>query len=151
MTTSLDPSGDLAEVRQLVERYAAAVDRRDPAAAAELFTESGEFELWLEPAGAAPTVSRHGRAEIAAALSGLDRYRATHHEIANIDIDVSGDTASGWTQCTAHHLEPVADRLVDRVLYLSYAERLARVDGRWRFARRVLRVKWVSVLPVESG
>jgi hypothetical protein len=37
------------------------------------------------------------------------------------------------------------------VLYITYVEQLVRVDARWRFARRELRVKWTSVLPVESA
>jgi ketosteroid isomerase-like protein len=151
MTTSLDPSGDLAEIRQLVERYAGAVDRADHSAATELFTEDGEFDMWLDPTDPKPTATRRGHAEIAASLALLDQFVATQHVIANSVIDVRGDSADGWTQCMAHHLARTEQGFTDQVLFINYVERLARVEGMWRFSRRELRVRWTSVLPVESA
>jgi uncharacterized protein (TIGR02246 family) len=151
MTVTLDPSGDLGEIRQLVERYAGAVDGGDHETAAELFTEDGEFDMWLDPTSPDPTSRRRGRDEIVAALGLLSRFVATQHVIASSVVDVDGDRAVGATQCTAHHIERDGDTLTDRVLHIAYAEQLARVDGRWRFARRELRVRWTSVLPVESA
>jgi hypothetical protein len=55
MTESLDPSGDQWEIRQLVERYANAADRADGEAAAALFADDGEFDVWLDPAGGSRT------------------------------------------------------------------------------------------------
>lgn len=151
MTLTLDPSGDLWEIRQLVERYAGAVDRRDPAAAADLFAPDAEFDMWLDPTTSDPTARRRGHEEILASIKLLDRFVATQHVIASSVIDVAGDTASGLTQCTAHHIEATGEGSIDRVLYLTYVEQLVRVEGRWRFARRELRVRWTSVLPVESA
>jgi hypothetical protein len=151
VTISLDPSGDLGEIRLLVERYAGAVDSADHAAAAELFTADGELDMWFDPTNSEPTSRRRGHDEILTALGLLDRFVATQHVIGSCVIDVDGDRATGTTQCTAHHLERDSDGLIDRVLYINYIEQLARVDAHWRFSRRELRVKWTSVLPVESA
>jgi ketosteroid isomerase-like protein len=149
VTESLDPSGDQWEIRQLVEAYAAAADCADGAGLAALFTEDGELEPWLDPTRNAPTGIRRGRAEIAEAINGLASYRATHHTIASSVATVDGDRATGESRCVGHHIEGPPD-LRDRVLYIRYDERLARVDGRWRFRRREVHVQWVSIQPVES-
>jgi ketosteroid isomerase-like protein len=149
MTESLDPTGDQWEIRQLVERYAAAADRADGETAAALFTEDGEFAVWLDPTRD-ESRSMRGHAEIAAAVSSVSSYRATHHTIASCVASIDGDRASGETRCVAHHVETAGSDFRDRVLYIRYGEAFARVDGRWRFTRRELRVQWVSIQPVES-
>jgi ketosteroid isomerase-like protein len=150
MTESLDPFGDQWEIRQVVERYAGAVDRGDGEAAAALFTDDGEFEIWLDPAGERPTSTRHGPGEIATAINGLQGGYLTQHVIASCVVDVDGETAVGHTQCTAHHVKLGTVEPLDEVMHLSYDESLTRVEGHWRFSRRVLRARWTCVLPVES-
>jgi ketosteroid isomerase-like protein len=149
MTESLDPAGDQWEIRQLVERYAAAADHADGETAAALFTEDGEFAVWLDPTRD-ESRSMRGHTEIAAAVSSISSYRATHHTIASCVASIDGDRASGETRCVAHHVETAGSDLRDRVLYIRYDEAFARVEGRWRFTRRDLRVQWVSIQPVES-
>jgi ketosteroid isomerase-like protein len=149
MTESLDPSGDQWEIRQLVESYAAAADRADGAGVAALFTDDGELEVWMDPSLGKPTGLRRGQAEITEAVNGIASYLATHHTIASSVATISGDRAEGQTRCVGHHIEgPPAVR--DRVLYIRYDEKFARVDGRWRFTRREVHVQWVSIQPVES-
>jgi ketosteroid isomerase-like protein len=150
VTPTTDPSGDRSEIRELVERYANAADHADGDTAAALFTEGGEFEVWLDPARDEPTSLMRGRAAIAKAVSSVSSYRATQHIIASSVVDVDGDRASGETRCTAHHVEAEAAGGQDRVLYIRYLETFARVDGRWRFSRRELRVQWVAIHPVDS-
>lgn len=151
MTVALDPSGDQAEIRRLIESYAVTVDTDDPASAAMLFIGDGEFDVWLNPGNAEPTSQRRGHAEIATALGYVARYVVTHHTISASAIELHGDTATGRTQCAAHHVSRTDDGWRDEVMYLTYTDRFARVEGRWRFARRELRVRWRSVLPVESA
>jgi ketosteroid isomerase-like protein len=139
---------DQWEIRQLVERYANAADRADGEAAAALFNEDGEFEVWLDPAGGAPRAMR-GQAEIAAAVGRVSAYQFTQHVIANSVVDIDGDYADGETRCTAHHVETADNGGHDRVLYIRYVDEFARTRGRWRFSRRELRVQWVSIQPVE--
>jgi uncharacterized protein (TIGR02246 family) len=149
VTVSLDPSGDQWEIRQLVERYANAVDRRDSAAVAALFADDGELEVWLEP-DAATSALRRGHDDIAAAIARISTFRATQHVISNSVADIDGDSASGATHCTAHHVGGDGADGHDQVLYIRYLDSFARIDGRWRIKRRELRVQWISVLGVES-
>jgi uncharacterized protein (TIGR02246 family) len=152
VTQTLDPAGDQREIRQLVERYAAAVDSGDGDSAAELFAPDGVFEIWLDPASSEPTSTRHGPGEIAPAINGLRGNYLTQHVIANsvVDIDPEGERGSGHTQCTAHHVKLDDPDRRDEVMHLVYDEQVARIEGRWRFTRRVLRVRWTEIHAVES-
>jgi uncharacterized protein (TIGR02246 family) len=149
VTMSFDPSGDAWEIRELVERYAAAADRVDGATIAGLFTDDGELAMWLEPGQAEP-VTRHGPDEIAAAISLLSRFEATQHVIGSSVVDVAGDDAQGRTQCTAHHVTKTDAGGEDAVLHIAYADRFVRIDDKWRFARRELRVRWIESREVTA-
>ncbi|MBV9291996.1 MAG: nuclear transport factor 2 family protein [Frankiales bacterium] len=144
-------SDDVVLLRALVESYALAVDRADGAAVAGLFVDDGVLALWMDPASGEQTGGRRGRDEVAAAVDGIARYRATHHTISASGWTVDGDTARGETTCTAHHVEPVDDgsSYRDRVLFIRYADDCRRTAGGWRFARREVRVQWVTLLPVD--
>jgi uncharacterized protein (TIGR02246 family) len=139
------------EIRQLVEAYAGNADRGDADAVAALFTTDGVLAMWLEPGQELPTASRHGRTEIATAITRLSAYRFTQHLIGSCVIDVTGTTATAETQCTAHHISDTDTGPVDRTLYLRYSDRFTRTDAGWRFARRELRVQWVATTRLESG
>jgi uncharacterized protein (TIGR02246 family) len=138
------------EIRDLIERYAQAVDRGDGKAAAALFAADGELEMWLDPAQDGSTAIRRGRAEIAAAIDGLRAFHVTQHAIASSVIDIDGNSAAGETRCVAHHVRTGEGQPRDEVLYITYVERVARADGHWRFTRRELRVEWTSIQQVES-
>ena len=125
---------DSWEVRQLVERYASGADRGDGEGVASLFTEDGEFVLWLDPDSPDPTSHRRGRAEIAQALRGLDRYRVTTHMLGQHVVHLDGDRATGETYCMAHHLSDVEGGVRDRVMSIRYLDRFVRAGGRWRIA-----------------
>ncbi|HEX3897604.1 MAG TPA: nuclear transport factor 2 family protein [Mycobacteriales bacterium] len=137
------------ELRLLVEHYCAAADRADGEAAAELFTEEGEFLMWLDPDLEDPTSHRRGRTEIAAALNRIRDYGATHHSIANSAVEILVDRAKGVTRCDAHHLIGAPPNIRDYTLYLSYIDDFERVDGRWLISRRELRVNWANTTRVE--
>jgi uncharacterized protein (TIGR02246 family) len=136
------------ELRELVERYAQAVDRADGAAVAELFTDDGELAVWLDPGSTSPTGEHRGRAAIAAAVDGIARYTATHHTISSHSTQVEGLGATGETMCTAHHVTDGQPR-TDRVLYIRYVDRFVRPGGEWLFGRREVHVQWTSTLPVD--
>jgi ketosteroid isomerase-like protein len=150
VTESLDPFGDQWEIRQVIERYANAVDRSDGESAAALFADDGVFEIWLEPGASAPTSTRRGPSEIATAINGLRGNYLTQHVIANSVVDVGEEVAHGQTQCTAHHVKLGDAEPHDDVMHLTYDESLARIEGHWRFTRRVLRARWTATRPVES-
>lgn len=137
------------ELHELVEQYAQAVDRADGAAVAELFAEDGVLVLWMNPGSDEQTGERAGRDQIASVGDGLRRYVATHHTISSHTSVVDGMHGNGETLCTAHHLEEVDGKRVDKVLYLRYLDTFSRTTDGWRFARRELHVQWQSTLPVD--
>jgi ketosteroid isomerase-like protein len=139
------------ELRDLVERYALAVDRADAAAVAELFEPDGVLAIWLDPSLDKPSSENVGTAAITKALDvGLGHYAATHHSISSHASNVEGVTATGETMCTAHHLIDDKGKRSDRVLYIRYLDSYVRSVGPWRFSRREVRVQWMSTLPVDA-
>jgi hypothetical protein len=138
------------EIRQLVERYASAADRGDGASVGQLFTEDGEFAMWLDPDSPDPTSFREGRAEIAGAIDRIRDYSHTHHTIGSHTAEIAGDRATGEVRCEAHHLIGAPPNVKDHVMFAYYLDEYVREDGKWFFKRRELRVNWISVLPVEQ-
>ena len=138
------------EIRQLVERYAAATDRGDGATVARLFTEDGEFAMWLDPESPDPTSLRRGRAEITASIDRIRDYSHTHHTIGSHTCEIAGDRATGEARCEAHHLVGAPPNVKDHVMFAYYLDEFVREDGIWFFKRRELRVNWISILPVEN-
>ena len=137
------------ELRELVERYAQAVDRADGSGVAALFTDDGILAVWMDPASTAPTGERRGHADIAAAVDGIGRYVATHHTISSHSSHVDGLHATGETLCTAHHVTEDDGLRRDRVLYIRYLDTYTRGSAGWLFDRREVRVQWTSTLPVD--
>lgn len=138
------------ELRDLVERYAVAVDHADGDAVGDLFEADGVLAIWLDPQNDRPTSQHTGPAAIATAIrDGLRHYAATHHTISSHSSTVDGASAAGETLCTAHHLITEGSKPQDRVLYIRYLDTFVRSSGPWRFARREVRVQWSSTLPVD--
>jgi ketosteroid isomerase-like protein len=133
---------DRSELREVVDRYASAVDRREPAECAALFTEDAILSGHDRSPDAPPRYERRGRAEITASLSKIARYEVTTHHVGQQLLSVDGDRATGETYCMAHHLSTVDGTRHDRVMSIRYLDTYARVDGRWLIAHRRLVVDW---------
>ena len=137
MAASLE---DRLALRELADRYARAVDRRDWALAASLFSEDCVLQ--------GPGYQLVGRAKILAGLRLIDRYSATQHSVHNQLVEVDGDRATGETYCTAHHVyeRDGRQRMLDwGIRYQDHCEREA---GAWRYARRDLVLDWSQDLPL---
>jgi hypothetical protein len=111
------------QIRQLVSRYALALDSRDVAALVTLFVpdvqvgngESGHEALarWFDPI--------------------LRPYRTTFHLVGNHVIDLQDDDhATGVLYCRPEH--EVGDLWV--VMPMQYWDRYERRDGQWLFRSR---------------
>ena len=126
---------DELEIRSVIENYADAVNRRDGAAIAALWTEDGR---WSVP-----------EAEVLADVRGVDNIRATWESLmASVptafflcvpaNIRVEGDTATARSYGT----ELVTDQAgATRYGVGFYADRFRRLEGRWRFSERV----WTTI------
>ncbi|WTW98630.1 nuclear transport factor 2 family protein [Streptomycetaceae bacterium NBC_01309] len=138
---------DRQALRDLVETYAHGADRRKPDLVASCFLPDGTLTVHREP-GADPA-SRTGREQIAKALTGLERYIATMHLVANQLATVDGDRAEAETYCTAHHIyDDEAGVRRDRVMAIRYLDTYARTHEGWRIATRTLHCDWVEDRPL---
>nr|AIU93768.1 hypothetical protein LRS1606.334 [Rhodococcus sp. NS1] len=133
----------------LAGRYAVAVDTRDAAALATLFTADAEFVR-------SPTTTRDtdktitvGRdAIVDMVLDSTAHLHATHHAVHQRVIDIDGDTATGWVYCLAHHLYRSRNGMRDSAISIRYRDAYRCVDGRWQIERRELIADIVDDHPV---
>jgi ketosteroid isomerase-like protein len=120
---------DREEIRALHVANADALDRRDFAAYASLFTDDGELAAQLGGA-----TGRGAIQELLENSIGDVERAAAFHLVANPEIEVDGDHATSrtlWAYLT--HDED------GRPLILQaghYDDELVRDAGRWRFRRR---------------
>lgn len=141
----VDLDGDLARCETYAIAYhhrVAEGERRELAVAViyrdELVRRAGER-------GASPWLIRKRFAEglMERIRHGLAAYGTTMHFVANHLAEVDGDEARCETYCLAHHRPAAGDRRNDLlVIGLRYLDVMARHDGAWRIARRVVAFDW---------
>ncbi len=132
---------DRTALQELTFRYARAVDRREYAAFASLFTADGLL--------CGPGYAMKGRAEIERGIAKIEQYQRTQHCVHNQLVDVRGDAASGETYCVARHVyekNGVARKLD---MGVRYQDEYRREPGGWRIARRELVLDWTQDLPLN--
>ena len=119
----LDRLESLEEIRQLVSKYALAIDCRDLDALVHLFVDDVQVGR-----------DRHGRSALKEWYDDLLRHRfgQTAHLVANHIIEFDGiDRAHGVVYCRAEH--EMGERFV--IVLLQYYDDYERHDGRWLFRR----------------
>lgn len=152
--TALGPT-DRLDLADLVHRYAAAVDERDPGAVAALFTADGVLASPRPPRHLDPVEEAAGPVAIEAAMGRLTGLVLTRHAVVGVVLtaDPAGgshgaDGATGRVACTAHHVLPDG---TDLVWHLTYRDRYRRTGAGWRFARRDLHVDVVEKRAVAAA
>ena len=134
---------DRTAIRDLVTRYAVAVDRKDWTAVRTCFTEDATCDYaWFQ--GDLPTV-------LGLIERGLAQFESTTHLVGNHLADVAGDTASAETYALCHHRLRTPAGVADRVAGLRYLDGLVRTPEGWRIRRRDVVVDWERVDPVEGA
>lgn len=133
---------DRAAIRDLVARYAIAVDRKDWAAVRACFTADATCDyVWFR--GDVATVVGHIE-------RGLARFERTMHLVGTHLAEVSGDAAAAETYALCHHRLRTADGAVDRVVGLRYLDALVRTPDGWRIRRRDVAVDFERADPVAA-
>jgi ketosteroid isomerase-like protein len=124
---------DLAQIQQVLVRYANAIDEHDFGGLTTVFTPDARVSYsggpWLVGIDA---VVEH--------ISGLRTYAATFHFMGNMQIDVDGDHARSVTRSMTHLIAP------DGVLHaraLRYRDQLVRTATGWRISERVHTAEWM--------
>lgn len=121
---------DLADkqaIHELMAHYADRIDANDPAGAAACFAEDGIGVYWQECIGPKAIAER---------LTGiLAHFHATSHHLSNVQIRLSGDTATAQSYVYAFHRVVEAP---DKPMHVwgRWVDELARIDGQWKFKRR---------------
>jgi hypothetical protein len=129
------------ELRNLAERYAAAMDAADPVALAGVFAPDGALII-RTASGRRLSEFRGERLGAVARLLG-ETYASTLHHVTTQIVDVEAGTGTTW--CLAQHV--TRERTLESV-GVRYGETFTRVDGEWRFAARDVTALWVKVEPL---
>jgi ketosteroid isomerase-like protein len=122
-------SDDHVAIQNLIARYALLVDTGDFAGVGELFADA-TFVGAAEFTGREAVTGMLERTVIRYA----DGTPGTQHATSNLIIEVDGDTATSRAYVTIFQALP--DFPLHCIAAGRYRDRFARVDGRWRFARR---------------
>jgi ketosteroid isomerase-like protein len=125
---------DRQAIRDLVTRYACAVDRRDFDAVAACFTPDAEadYTYFKGPIGVVLEKIR----------AGVGGFAMTMHVVGNHLAEVHGDEAASETYAICHHRRPGASDGVDLVVAMRYLDELVRTTEGWRIRRRRATVEW---------
>jgi len=134
---------DRIEINDLLIRYCTAVDRRDWDAFDDIFTQDCLIDY------TAMGGSRGGLSETKAFLAKvMPSFVAHQHLIANSQIELMGDTATGRTMC--HN--PMVNATKDGGTHvwfcgLWYCDKFVRTKEGWRISERVEEKSYVHNLP----
>jgi len=138
-------AADRLAIRELVEAYAHCADRRDAKGQMALFTKETHFVVYMDAKDPTPTQELHSREALAPVFAELNRYTATMHFVGQSTIlTLQGDRATGEAYTLAHHLTVEGGKRSLMIAALRYADTVARKDGAWLFAERLLYVDWIE-------
>lgn len=137
----LQTLSDRAEISEVFNRYAIAVDTRNWSLFRSLFTEDAEADF----SSMHPDVVYSGTAWTDYAERTMAGLHATHHIITNHSHDIQGDTA----KCTAylhgqHIAKNEAGDLVSCILGGYYSYDMVRTSEGWKIKRYRLTVTWTA-------
>ena len=144
---------DRLALRSLVDAYAEAVDRKDPAGVAALFTPEGRLVVPDPDDPAHPLTTRSGRDEIVVALDRLQRYEALTHVVggqvlAPAEAGLAAAHVTGVTTCLANHVYERDGTRRLLAMGIHYHDTYTRHEGTWHFAERSLQVDWRDDRPL---
>ena len=125
---------DRTAIRDLVTRYAVAVDAKDWPAVRACFTADAACDyFWFK--GDLDTV-------LGAIERGLARFESTTHLVGNHLAEVDGDDATAETYTLCHHRFRTNETAIDRIAALRYLDALVRTPDGWRSRELVEELAW---------
>ena len=125
---------DRMAIREVLLRYAHAVDRRNLDMVAGCFTPDASYRGSLGDGGI-------GQA-LASLKQRMARYDSTMHLIGNQFIELAGDTAKSETYTLAYHRLNGEDEPNVLTVAVRYLDELIRQDGQWRIRAREVVQEW---------
>ena len=142
MSDTLAELADRQAIRDLVTRYACAVDRRDFDGVAACFTPDAETDNTYF-AGPIGDVLEKIRA-------GVSGFAMTMHVLGNHLAEVRGDTATSETYAVCYHRRPGVPDGAQLVVAMRYLDELVRTSTGWRIQRRRATVEWQQHEPPRA-
>lgn len=123
------------EIMTLINRYCFTLDTGDQRGMAEMF-EHGEWTV----EGAEPC---RGTEEVMAALAHVKMYPdgtpRTKHLNANVELDIDEEAGTATGQCYIAVFQQTDEYPLQANFVGHYFDEFERVDGTWRWKRRLIR------------
>jgi len=135
---------DKQEITEICYRYGLALDRRDWAALAALFTpDTDAFYLDMPPARGYKAIEDTCR-------TALDPLSATQHLISNVVVRLDGDRAECSCYLQAQHVKTGTAGGDNFIIAGRYDDKLLRTPDGWRIRERRLQVMWTDGNPAVA-
>lgn len=123
-------------VREVLEDYLGALDRKDWDAIAACFTDDARSQYNLEPGWL------EGGKGVADWLHVVAAYNATNHGLSNAKIEVEGQQAYSESLVVATLHEGGHGRGRVLVRGISYQDWLVKVEDQWKIRKRIHQPTW---------
>ena len=133
-----------AALRNLAERYAQGVDRRDRDTFLSAFHPDATLSVHHPSENEAGVNVMRGHEQIGRVPEFIQVYPNTYHVLGQSTYEIDGAAATGETYCVAHHLTPDRHGGTNYVMYIRYADTYRREGGEWRIATRRVNVDWTD-------
>ena len=118
------------------KQYTRLIDRRDYAFLSELFRADARLVVGANDQGAPPVFEFEGADAIVNAMSALDMYDSTFHQLGQQQIlECSADPLLTESYCTASHFYTQDDRNCCYTLFIRYLDTLVNDGGSGDFRR----------------
>lgn len=142
MSGAAYPAEHVEAIRRLLHRYAECVDAADWDALGALFADAELRAPGLDPPA-------RGADAVRRLYAGANRVHAdgtlrTKHLVTNEIIDVDADACGAEARSTYVVLQATPRLALQPIVAGRYRDRLARVDGAWRFAVREIAIDLVG-------
>jgi hypothetical protein len=133
---------DWLAINSLLMRYADCIDGARFAEAAALF-ENATYRLEFPPemGRSEDSETLQGAAAVQQLFEGIRVYpdgtTRTKHVVANVNIELKGDTATSSCYAIVFQQTPVLS--LQPITAVRYLDKFERANGEWRFVDRILR------------
>jgi hypothetical protein len=128
------------EIMRLMNHYGFTIDTGDFDGFAGLF----EYGEWVVEGGA----SSVGKAQMLKGLANVRLYGdgtpRTRHVTANVDLRIDEASATAQSQCYVTVFQQTEELPLQAIFCGHYFDDFARLDGVWRFKRRLIRHQLVG-------
>jgi uncharacterized protein (TIGR02246 family) len=131
---------DHEAIRNLLGRYARAVDLRDFESVGNCFTEDAVAIY-------AGLVIPQGRNHIVNYIKGIERKVHSQHFSNVMTIDIDGDKAKTLTYSMAVLIQEEENSHSSLARGITYTDELRKIDGKWQICNRIHTADWQWELP----